>query len=360
MSQPAIDLSAFVTTIAAHDRLRHVALPGFVRRRLHAHLGQACPLCAQAYDLGKPRGPGFPVVATLIHPALGGPTSQDNAFTCCRRCQQKRAAVDLLALDMLPPDALRAQRAAILLASHNHLLPLSPTTRSTDFLRALARRHQWSRSRVFAAQDEDGQAFIGVTSRFGDAQSKGLVRLLSRRAGGIAHHDSRLTVHRVEDAAFRSLVWDFIDANTLVVAMAHRSQPRDFLDCWWITSASPAALRLRQVGIDVPDPTLQRSAPEPRRHAPRVRARLEAELREARDKAAALRQAVNNQHKSHWLDDIEDVSGDYDLLAQLEDADICCADLRRQLGKSDTQGHSGLDSAACSRIASLSSRLRRW
>ena len=46
MPPPAIDLSTFVATIAAHDRLRHVALPGFVRRRLHAHLGQACPLCA--------------------------------------------------------------------------------------------------------------------------------------------------------------------------------------------------------------------------------------------------------------------------------------------------------------------------
>ena len=49
MPPPAIDLSTFVATIAAHDRLRHVALPGFVRRRLHAHLGQACPLCAQVH-----------------------------------------------------------------------------------------------------------------------------------------------------------------------------------------------------------------------------------------------------------------------------------------------------------------------
>ena len=40
---------------------------------------------------------------------------------CCRNCQQ--------------------QRAAVLLASRNHLLPLSPSARPADFLRALARRH---------------------------------------------------------------------------------------------------------------------------------------------------------------------------------------------------------------------------
>ena len=331
MPPPAIDLPTFVATIAAHDRLRHVALPGFVRRRLHAQLGQVCPLCAQPYDLSQPRGTAFPVVATLIHPALGGSTSPDNALTCCRRCQQQRAAVDLLSLDVLP-DALRAQRATALLTSHNHLLPLSPTTRPADFRRALARRHQWPRSRVFAAQRADGGGVIGVSSRFGDAQSTGLARLLSRRAGGIVHQDNRLTVHQVEDAAFRSLVWDLIDANTLVVALAHRSQPRDFLDCWWITSVSPASLRLRHVGIDVPDPTLLRAAPESRRHAPRVRARTEAELREARDKAAALRQAVNDQHKAHWLDDMErDTEQAQALLHHLDTVEQQVAELRAHI-----------------------------
>ena len=343
MPPPAIDLPTFVATIAAHDRQRHVALPGFVRRRLHAHLGQACPLCAQPYDLGQPRGLAFPVVATLIHPALGGSASPDNAFTCCRRCQQHRAAVDLLSLDVLP-DALRAQRATALLTSHNHLLPLSPTTRPADFLRALARRHQWLRSRVFAAQHADGGGVIGVSSRFGDAQSTGLARLLSRRAGDTVHQDYRLTVHHVEDAAFRSLVWDLIDANTLVVALAHPAQPRDFLDCWWITSASPSALRLRQVGIDVPAHAMPPSAPEQRCQATRIRARLETELRDARSKAAALRQAVNDQHKARWLDGMDGTTDAHDvLLRQLEIAEETIASLRSRLSSYATAaGRSGL------------------
>lgn len=331
MPPPAIDLSEFITAIAAHDRLRHVALPGFVRRRLHSHLGQACPLCAQPYDLGQPRGLAFPVVAMLIHPALGGSASPDNAFTSCRRCQQQRAAVDLLSLDVLP-NALRAQRATALLASHNHLLPLSPTTRPADFLRALARRHQWPRSRVFAAQREDGHGVIGVSSRFGDAQSTGLARLLSRRAGDIVHQDHRLTVHQVEDAAFRTLVWELIDANTLVVALDHPAPPRDFLDCWWITSASPSALRLRQVGIIVPDPARPQSAITSHRITAGARERLHAELRVAHRQANTLRQAINDQHKTHWLDGLErDTRDEQHLLDRLLTAETRAAELHRQL-----------------------------
>jgi len=331
MPPSAIDLSTFVATIAAHDRLRHVALPRFVRRRLHAHLGQVCPLCAQPYNLSQPRGPAFPVVATLIHPALGGSTSPDNAFTCCRSCQQQRAAVDLLSLDVLP-DALRAQRATALLTSHNHLLPLSPSTRPADFRRALARRYQWPRSRVFAAQRADGGGVIGVSSRFGDAQSTGLARLLSRRAGDIVHQDHRLTVHHVEDEAFRTLVWELIDANTLVVALAHPAQPRDFLDCWWITSASPSALRLRQVGITVPDPARPQSAITSRRFTAGTRDRLHAELRVARRQADTLRQAINDQHKTHWLDGLEGgTQEEQHLLDRLLAAETRAAELRHQL-----------------------------
>lgn len=300
MPPPTIDLSNFVATIAAQDHLRHAGLPGFVRRRLRTHLGQACPLCAAPYDLTHSRAATFPVVATLIHPALGGPATPDNTFLCCRRCQQQRAAADLLSSDTITDD-LRAQRAAVLLASHNHLLPLSPHTRSSDFTRALARRHRHTRSRVFAAQSEDGTCLIGVSSRFGDAQSTGLARLLSRLAGGMVHQDRQLTVHQVADAAFRTLVWQLIEANTLVVTLAHRKQARDFLDCWWITSASPTALRLCHVVPALPD-----AKPEQRRRATRTSAGMEAELRDARSKAAALRQAINDQHKAHWLDGLED------------------------------------------------------
>ena len=331
MPPPAIDLSTFVATIAAHDHLRHVSLPGFVRRRLHARLGKACPLCAQPYDLDHPRGAAFPVVATLLHPALGGPASPDNAFTCCRSCQQQRAAVDLLALRVLP-DPLRAQRAAVLLASHNHLVPLLPTTHPAHFLRALARRHQWPRSRVFAAQSEDGHGVIGVSSRFGDAQSTGLARLLSLRVGDIVHQDHRLTVHHVEDAAFRTLVWDLIGANTLVVALDHPAQPRDFLDCWWITSASPSALRLRQVGITVPASDRPRLAATSRQPTPATYRHLTTEAREARRQADTLRQAINDLYKARWLDGLEpDATHELHLLARLANAEHRARKLRLRL-----------------------------
>lgn len=320
MPPPTIDLSNFVATIAAQDHLRHAGLSGFVRRRLRTHLGQACPLCAAPYDLTHSRAATFPVVATLIHPALGGPATPDNTFLCCRRCQQQRAAADLLSLDAITDD-LRAQRAAVLLASHNHLLPLSRHTRSSDFTRALARRHLHTRSRVFAAQGEDGPCLIGVSSRFGDTQSTGLSRLLSRLAGGMVHQDRQLTVHQVEDAAFRTLAWQLIEANTLVVALAHRMQPRDFLDCWWITSASPAALRLRQVGLTVPNPDQLKSAAPTDALAPCSR-RTAAELRDVRRKTDALRQAINDQHNACWLDGVErDTRDELQLLASLAEAE---------------------------------------
>ncbi|TWI09394.1 hypothetical protein [Aerolutibacter ruishenii] len=331
MPPPATDLSTFVAAIAARDRLRHVALPMFVRRRLHAHPGQACPLCAAPYDLAQSRGARLPVVATLIHPALGGPTTPDNAFLCCRRCQQLRAAADLVA-SVAIPDPLRAQRTAVLLASHNHLLPLSPHTHPTDFAQALARRHHHPRSRVFAAQGEDGRCLIGVSSRFGDTQSTGLARLLARLAGAIVHQDHRLTIHHVEDKAFRTLVWQLIDANTLVVALAHLAQPRDFLDCWWITSASPSALRLRQVGITVPDPARSQSATTPHRLTAGARERLQAEHRVVRRQANILRQAINDQHKTHWLDGLEGNTQDEQrLLDGLLTAETQAAELHRQL-----------------------------
>lgn len=330
MPPPSIDLSSFIATIATHDRLRHVALPAYVPRRLRGHPGQACPLCAAPYDFAQPRAAAFPVVATLIHPALGGPATPDNAFLCCRRCQQLRAAADLLSSGAIT-DALRAQRAAVLLASHNHLLPLSPRTRPSDFTRALARRHFHPRSRAFAAQGEDGHCLIGVSARFGDTQSTGLARLLSRLAGGLVFQDRQLTVHQVEDAAFRTLVWQLIEDNTLVVGLAHRMQPRDFLDCWWTTSASPAALRLRQVGLTVPNPDQLKSAAPPDALAP-CSSRLAAELRDVRRKADALRQAINDQHNACWLDGVErDIRDELQLLASLAEAEHRANELQLRL-----------------------------
>jgi len=336
MPPPSIELSGFLASIATRDQLRHVALPGFVRRRAMSSMGHTCPLCVQPYDRTHPRRFAYPVAATLVHPALGGPLSMDNAFTCCRRCQQQRSASDLIALGALP-DALLAQRAAVLLCSHNHLLPLSTTTRPTDFIRALAQRHTLPRGRLFAAQGEDGLCFLGVPPRFGDGCSKWLARLLARQVGTVVHHANRVTVYQLDDAEFLRVVWKLIDANALIVALACRSQPRDFLDCWWPTSASPSTLRLRHVGFAVPPHTPHDYRPTKhirtsRTQYLRERRGLVAELRDVARTADALRQAVNDQHKAHWLDGEERAADQDDaLLGQLNITERQIEHLRNQL-----------------------------
>lgn len=335
MPPPTINLPSFIAAIAAHDQRRHAVLPGFVHRRARSSVGQACPLCKHPYDLAKPLGFNAPVLATIVHPALGGPLTADNTFTCCRRCQQQRASSDLLT-SVPPQDGLLTRRAAILLSSDNHLLPLSVATRSADFIKALAKRHEWPRSRVFAAQGEDGLCFLGVSPRFGDGPSKGLARLLARQAGHSVHDATHLTVFRLDDNAFRGLVWKLIDANNLVIALACRSTLRDFRDCWWPTSTSPSALRLRQVGVTVPDPVSSQRIPvtkaDPLRPRRQDRQPLEAELRLARHKATALQQAINDQHKGHWLDGQEgDGETDTALLRELDATSRQVDELRTRL-----------------------------
>lgn len=316
--------------MTAHDKVHPVALPGYARRRARADIGRACPLCAQPYELSQPRGFSFPVVATLIHPALGGPLSADNVFTCCRRCQQQRGSSDLLATHELS-GTLRAQRGTVLLSSRNHLLPLSITTRPADFIKALGQRHALPRFRVFAAQGEDGACFLGVPARFGDGQSRGLARLLAKQAGSVGHQAERRTVYRLDDDAFRLLVWKLIDANALVIALAHGEQPRDFQDCWWATSASPAALRLRQVGATVPNPVSSTRIPGSRM-CRQDQQSLEAELQLVSRKADALRQTVNDQHKGSWLDGQEgDADADAELLRQLDASNRQVDELRSRL-----------------------------
>lgn len=154
--------------------------------------------------------------------------------------------------------------------------------------------------------------------------------MLSRRSGAIVHRDGRLTVHQLDEEDFRTQVWRLIDANTLVVAVACRAQPRDFLDCWWVTSASPAALRLHQVGIPVPEEA--RQVPERQRMTHHTRRQLAVQLRVDQRQAEMLRQAVNEQHKACWLDGL-DQPGDaaHTLLRQLEQAEQRVAEMRDRL-----------------------------
>jgi hypothetical protein len=245
-------LDDFLAAIAPLDTQYHLSTPTYARRKVLATAGDTCPLCLKPYDRTNPRGFTHPVIATLVHTFLGGPLTVDNLFVCCRRCQQVRASSDLLTLDHLP-DHLATQRLAALQLSTNHLLPLPPSTTLPAFRSALAARHAFPRSRVYAAQTDDGQCFIGVTARYGDGQSKGLARLLAQLSGVPLQRDKRATVFLLTDDKFRQVVWQLIDANALVVCVGRRSDLRDFQDYWWLTSASAGELRLRKVaGLQVP------------------------------------------------------------------------------------------------------------
>lgn len=245
-------LDDFLAAVAPLDVRRPLTPPTYSRRKLLANAVDTCPLCQSTYDRSVSNGPLFPSLATFVHTSLGGPLTVDNLFVCCRRCQQVRASADLLTLDQLP-DHLASQRLAALQLSANHLLTLPPSTTLPAFRSALAARHAFPRSRVYAAQTDDGQCFIGVTARYGDGQSKGLARLLAQLSGVPLQRNKHATVFLLTDDKFRQVVWQLIDANALVVGVGRRSDLRDFQDYWWLTSSSAGELRLRKVaGLQVP------------------------------------------------------------------------------------------------------------
>lgn len=249
---PSLTIDDFLAAVAPLDVRRPLTPPTYTRCKLLNSAGDSCPLCHSSYDRTNSNGPLFPSLATLVHTSLGGPLTVDNLFVCCRRCQQVRASADLLTIDHLPT-GLADQRLAALLLSTNHLLSLPSSTSLPTFRSALSARHAHPRSRVYAAQADDGQCFIGITSRYGDDQSKGLARLLSKLSGTPLLRDKRATVYLLTDDKFRQVVWQLIEANTLVVGVGRRSNLRDFLDHWWLTSSSVGELRLRKVaGLKVP------------------------------------------------------------------------------------------------------------
>ena len=256
---PTLTASDFRLAVIALDTPRHLTPPIYAKRKVLNAAGSHCPLCSQAYDVQDRRGFSHPIIATLIHTFLGGQLIRENLFACCRRCQQHRASADLITLAHVPDD-LRVQRDAALMLSTNHLLPLPDSTPLPQFRQAMARRHDMPRFRVYAAQSDDGNCFIGITKRYGDGESKGLAHVLAKVPGEAIFQDERLTVYQLSDADFRQAVWSLIDANAWVVAISRRAIPRDFLDYWFVSSASIGELRRRKVsGLVVP------SAPEAKR-----------------------------------------------------------------------------------------------
>jgi len=254
---PTLTLADFQQAIDSLDVPHSATLPLYARRRVLEAAGERCPLCRQPYIRDVPRSFSAPVIATCVHPYLGGPLTAENSFVCCRRCQQSRASSDLLTVPGLP-EHLRDQRARTLLLSHNHLVPLPSSASLPAYREALGARHTMPRSRVYAAQADDGICLLGVSARYGDRQSKGLANLLARLAGKPLTREKRRAVYLLTDDDFRRVVWQLIDANAWVVGVGRRAELRDFLDHWWLTSGSVSELRRRKVGgISVPSPVLE-------------------------------------------------------------------------------------------------------
>lgn len=284
---PTITLAEFQSAIASRDVQTHLSPPLFARRKVLATAEDNCPLCRQPLDRAAPRAFSAPVIATCVHTFLGGPLIAENLFVSCRRCQQSRSSADLLTFPNLP-DPLREQRAQALLVSQNHLAPLPPSASLTDYRQALVQRHAMPRSRIYAVQADDGMCMLGVSSRYGDRQSKGLAHLLGKWAGTPLLRDKRLSIYRLTDDDFRRVAWQLIDANAWLVGVGRRSMPRDFLDYWWVSSASVGELRLRKVaGVRVPQ-----SVPDKREvGASAVRMRRMKERRKtAQERAEAERE----------------------------------------------------------------------
>ena len=291
---PTITLAGFQQAIASRDVQFHLSAPRYARRKILAAAPDLCPLCRSPFDRTAPRSFSAPVIATCVHTFLGGPLTVDNLFVCCRRCQQSRASTDLLTIPDLPAH-LADQRLAVLQLSQNHPVSLPKSATLTDVRQALAQRHAMPRSRVYAAQPDDGPCLLGVSRRYGDRESKGLAHLLARLGGTPLHRDKRLTVYALTDADFRRVVWQLIEANAWVIGIGRRSQPRDFQDHWWVSSSSVSELRARKVGgVVVPlhvsaTREVGASAVRMRRLAERRRAAREQEdvEREYREASAA-------------------------------------------------------------------------
>ena len=250
-SCPSLSVDQFAEKIASLDLHRKLTPPRYASRKILDASPDCCPLCSNPYDDSRPTAARARKIATVLHTFLGGPLVAENLFVCCRSCQQKRASTDLLTLPDLPVH-LADQRAIVLQLSANHPVPVSKSATLQDVRQHLASRHAHPRSRVYAAQCDDGTCLLGVSSRYGDRSSKGIAHVLGKM-NGVSEKRDRLTVYRFADDQFRAVVWELIEANTLVVGVGRRSKGRDFQDFWWTTSGSLGELRVHRLGgVHVP------------------------------------------------------------------------------------------------------------
>jgi hypothetical protein len=301
---PTITQSQFQQAIAERDAPSRLTAPVYARRKILAASPDHCPLCRSPFDRSSSRTFLAPVVATCVHSLLGGPLTIDNLFVCCRRCQQSRTSTDLLTLPDLPTH-LAKQRLTALQLSQNHPVVLPKSATLPHVRKALAQRHAMPRSRVYAAQADDGTCLLGVSRRFGDRESKGLANLLAQWAGKRLLHNKQMAIYSLADIDFRRVVWQLIDANAWVVGVGRRAAPRDFLDYWWVSTASVSELKARKVaGVAVPLPALDDrkvspSAVRMRRMSERRKAAQEREEaeREFNESEAAFNAMIRRRHQ---------------------------------------------------------------
>lgn len=250
-STPSLTVDQFCAAVASLDFHRKLTMPRYATRKLLNASPECCPLCSQPFDDSRPTAARSRKIATVLHSFLGGPLIAENLFVCCRSCQQKRASTDLLTHPDLPVHLLD-QRSVVLQLSANHPVPVPKSATLQDVRDHLSGRHAHPRSRVYAAQCDDGTCFLGVSSRYGDRSSKGIAHVLGKM-NGVSEKRDRLTVYRLADDDFRAVIWELIESNALVVGVGRRTQGRDFADFWWTTSGSCGELRVHRVGgVQVP------------------------------------------------------------------------------------------------------------
>jgi hypothetical protein len=333
------DLATFVATTAAQAHAATPPLPAYVRRRAWAARGTICPLCGSTYNITTPRSFAHPVLATILPINLGGPMSSANAFVCCRRCQQRRAGSDLLALETPSSDWTEA-RATVLMSSAQHGFPDNALRQGEIVQAAWAARHALPRHRVYACQENSGIGLLGIPCRFGDRASHALAHLITKMAmAKVVHRDAHVTVYQLTEIAFRQAVWTLIDANALVVDLGHRAEVHDPRDRWWLLFHSPTSWRSSSRPTKEPDrpPSLSARPGAARMRRCRARQRLAREEVVANQALRAAQHRVNDQHKAYGLDGQDQPSNqDAMTLQRLQDAERTWWSVREQrqaLGK---------------------------
>ncbi|HDR8954972.1 hypothetical protein [Burkholderia vietnamiensis] len=191
-----------------------------------------------------------PACASRIIPVSAGGCASEyiNVLPCCADCQKSKGRRDLLEWKPDIDEELRAQRLKVLLASLNHVVPLTARTAAGA---ETALRKRWEQPRFRALGNVFMQyGFLGwPTGSLPSALGDGLVFVLRRTFGAIDVSPDRMwTVFRLPRESWHAAAWLFIEANALLVkvnlppTMAIRfpawdpvTLPDEHHGRWWVT-----------------------------------------------------------------------------------------------------------------------------